>query len=250
VGIPLILILLFWSKFAFALTVVVITFGASIEFYRLISAQSIMVNRGLGLAFGATMPLAALYYHLPGLIAWFVLASIATLTWKILSPTTHSSELALTILGIFYPSLLLSYLVLINNLPSGAWLVFYTLIATWVADSSAYFIGKWFGKTPLAKQISPGKTVEGVAGSIAVNLILFSVLVFMPYFQLAQRLIFALLISIAAVVGDLVESVLKREAGVKDAGNLIPGHGGFLDRFDSLIFTAVVSFYIALQVVR
>lgn len=134
----------------------------------------------------------------------------------------------------------------IRNHDEEFWGPFYLitlLIWIWSADSGAYFIGRYFGKQKLAPHISPGKTVEGVVGGIGVTLIVALVLgLFFP-FGLKQYIGFMLLavvISIVTVAGDLFESMVKRQAGVKDSGRLLPGHGGVLDRLDSLISAAPV----------
>jgi phosphatidate cytidylyltransferase len=115
------------------------------------------------------------------------------------------------------------------------------LIWIWSADSGAYFIGRHFGKQKLAPAISPGKTIEGAIGGIGLTLIVAAVLgLFFPFGlrQYIGFMLLAVLISMVTVVGDLFESMVKRQAGVKDSGRILPGHGGILDRLDSLISAA------------
>ena len=120
----------------------------------------------------------------------------------------------------------------------GGWVLLYMLTLVWLADIGAYFIGRRFGKRKLAPSISPGKTWEGVYGGISVNLIWIP-LIFLLTDLFNIDLLTFLLIGISTVLisiaGDLFESILKREAGVKDSSNLLPGHGGILDRIDSVI---------------
>jgi phosphatidate cytidylyltransferase len=132
----------------------------------------------------------------------------------------------------------------IGDLPEGLTFTILTFLCIWAADIGAYFFGKFFGKTPLSN-ISPKKTVEGAIFGISGSLI---VAVFGAYFlhfpyPLITGLTLGLLIGIASLLGDLTESMLKRDAGVKDSGQLIPGHGGILDRTDSYIFTAPLVYY-------
>ncbi|HEY9015922.1 MAG TPA: CDP-archaeol synthase, partial [Gemmatimonadales bacterium] len=124
----------------------------------------------------------------------------------------------------------------------GAWLVFFPLVVTWVCDTAAMFGGRTFGGAKLAPLVSPGKTRSGsVAGVVGGLLVapLFAVLIFSrvgPAIPLWQLLVIAGVLSVVGQIGDLAESLFKREAGVKDSSHLIPGHGGVLDRFDSLYF--------------
>ena len=131
----------------------------------------------------------------------------------------------------------------------GGWILLYVLTLVWVADTGAYFSGRKFGKHKLAPAISPGKTWEGVAGGIFANL-LWMLLVYQMLvsyqlhtglnLSLIQFLLIGLATSFISVVGDLFESILKRQAGVKDSGKLLPGHGGVLDRIDSIIAASPV----------
>lgn len=154
---------------------------------------------------------------------------------------------AWTIAGIFYAGWLLSYLVALRGLDAGKNWVFFALFTTWASDTTAFFIGRRFGRHKLAPNISPGKTWEGTIGGI-VGAVIMSILFFTPTpFHLPivywQAIVLSLLVSILGQVGDLVESLLKRNMGVKDSGRLMPGHGGILDRLDSIIFAGVVVYY-------
>jgi phosphatidate cytidylyltransferase len=118
------------------------------------------------------------------------------------------------------------------------------LTGTWVNDTAAYFVGKFLGRRRLVPSLSPGKTLEGAVGGILGSLLVAIGFIFIyPSLPLLPLLVLGLLVGVAAQVGDLVESVFKRQVGVKDAGNLIPGHGGMLDRLDSMLFTAPLVYY-------
>jgi len=124
----------------------------------------------------------------------------------------------------------------------GPKLVFFLVLVVWLGDAGAYYIGKRFGKHLLSPNISPKKTIEGLFGGIAVS-VLTEIVIHFTFFQafpLLHAVIAGIILSIAGVVGDLAESMWKRSAAVKDSGTLIPGHGGFLDRFDSVFFTAPI----------
>jgi phosphatidate cytidylyltransferase len=131
----------------------------------------------------------------------------------------------------------------LRGLPLGEWWVLGTLMVVWVADSAAFFTGRMFGRVKLAPHISPGKTVEGLAGALTgVSVFAWIAHGFTPYGQLALWAWVALTLAVTlfSVMGDLHESLLKREAGVKDSGTLLPGHGGVFDRVDSLLAAAPV----------
>jgi phosphatidate cytidylyltransferase len=126
------------------------------------------------------------------------------------------------------------------------------ILVTWLSDSGAYLIGRAIGRRPLIPVVSPKKTVEGLMGGLACAALTGSVSValFKMDISWAVGLLIGLAVGIVGVVGDLAESVLKREAGVKDSGTLIPGHGGMLDRLDALLFTFTVGWYVATIVDR
>ena len=140
---------------------------------------------------------------------------------------------------------------------AGFFLVAFPLAVTWINDTFAYFGGRSLGKHKLIPRVSPGKTVEGtIAGLIAsiATSVLYAKLVFSDWLGLPMNVAVAalggILIAAAAVIGDLAESLLKREAGVKDSGRLLPGHGGVLDRFDALYFTLPVAYWFLFVVLR
>lgn len=134
---------------------------------------------------------------------------------------------------------------------AGTALVMFPVILTWASDIGAYFAGRAFGKAKLMPSVSPGKTRAGAWGALAVTMAIafaYNTHVLRPFAQLAlapwTALAFGLLVSVAAQVGDLAESLLKREAGVKDSSQLLPGHGGILDRLDSLYFVLPVAYLV------
>ena len=129
--------------------------------------------------------------------------------------------------------------------------MFFVLLVSWSGDAAAYYIGKSFGSRPLAKILSPQKTIEGLAGGlITTPLIAWGAsLWFLPLLTLSDCIILGLTLTLLGTVGDLSESAFKRQAGVKNSGNLIPGHGGFLDRIDSLLLT-VPTFYYYMLIIK
>jgi len=154
-----------------------------------------------------------------------------------------------TLMGTLYVGLLI-YLYLLRTLPDGwIWLIF-MLAGTWAADTFAYFVGRAFGRRKVAPVLSPKKTLEGLIGGICGTVgVAYAFALIYPFLPLVKMLILGLLVGAAAFVGDLMESAFKRQAGVKDAGSLIPGHGGVLDRFDSALFTAPLVYYYVLLLI-
>lgn len=167
--------------------------------------------------------------------AWYV---IARKDLESSLPSSAIAVLATTYVGMLGGSLIR----LRNDFPEGSKLVFFLLLVVWLGDSGAYYVGKNFGRHKLSPRISPKKTVEGLAGGIAASVITAVVIhfTFFRAFPLLHAIIAGVILSFAGVVGDLAESMWKRSAAVKDSGTLIPGHGGFLDRFDSIFFTAPI----------
>jgi phosphatidate cytidylyltransferase len=150
---------------------------------------------------------------------------------------------AIAVLATMYVGMLGGSLIrLRGDFPQGPELVFFNLLVVWLGDAGAYYTGKKFGKHKLSPRISPKKTIEGLAGGIVTSVItaIIIVLTFFEEFPLLHAIIVGMILSVAGVIGDLAESMWKRSAAVKDSGTLIPGHGGFLDRFDSILFTAPI----------
>jgi phosphatidate cytidylyltransferase len=177
---------------------------------------------------------------------------VLSLIWLLLRREKERAftDWAWTLAGILYIGWLLSYLVALRGLDGGRWgldggrnWVFLALATNFASDTAAFFVGRALGRHKLAPRISPGKTWEGtiagVAGAIIVSL-LFTLLIPIRYWQ---AIILGLLVSLFGQLGDLVESLLKRNMGVKDSGRLFPGHGGVLDRIDSVVFASVVVYY-------
>lgn len=153
-------------------------------------------------------------------------------------PSSAIAVLATTYVGMLSGSLIR----LRHDFDVGWKLIFFLLLVVWLGDSGAYYVGKSFGKHKLSPRISPKKTIEGLLGGFGASIITALVIhfTFFPEFPLVHAIIAGVLLSFAGVVGDLAESMWKRSADVKDSGTLLPGHGGFLDRFDSILFTAPI----------
>jgi phosphatidate cytidylyltransferase len=177
-----------------------------------------------------------------------IISCVALFVYSILNTreiTRTVSRMAVTLFGIFYVGLFFSYLLLLYAEQRGPLLVMFLLCVTWGGDAAAYFIGTWKGRHPLCPRISPKKTIEGAAGgllgSMAAALICHALFLKGP----AAPVILAAGagINIMNQLGDISESLLKRAFGIKDSGALFPGHGGVLDRIDSILFAAPFFYY-------
>jgi len=148
------------------------------------------------------------------------------------------------VLGVAYLGLPLAFLPLLADLEQGRWWLLFLLVVIWSNDTFAYFVGKKFGRHRLAPEVSPKKSIEGAVGGIAGGALAGAVFVHFAGLQagLVETIAMTIVIGLVAMAGDLAESVIKRAAGVKDSGTIIPGHGGVLDRIDSLIFPVPLLF--------
>lgn len=167
------------------------------------------------------------------------------------------TDYAVTLVSALYPGWLGAYLISIRSLPGGAWWLLLVLPTVWLADSGAYFIGRAYGKRPLSPRLSPKKTWEGYLGGIVVGTVGAVGLAYLwpiwsgPEFSISplQAGLLGLLLSTITPLGDLGESMIKRQSGVKDSSNLIPGHGGVFDRIDSWLWAALLGYYFIIWVV-
>lgn len=260
VAIPLALGLIWYGGLPLAFLLAVAGALGTRELFGLAARQGVRPARALGLVTAAAMaPVMYATLEAPGVRAlvqpsWPYLAAVwlmALLTWALLFRAPDEKPLeaaAVTLLAVMYTSVLPAFLLVIRHAQfperswPAAWLVFFPLVVTWVCDTAAMFGGRLLGGPKLAPRISPGKTRSGAAAGVIGALIvapIFATAVFprvgVPA-SLAQLLVMAAVLGVIGQVGDLAESLFKREAGVKDSSQLIPGHGGVLDRFDSLYF--------------
>lgn len=201
---------------------------------------------GIGLAGFAALILGT---HRPDII---IPALLATLVGIMTVPLLRRAPLeqslkdgALTLFGILYLGLTLGMLSITRLLPQGEWLIFFLLLVTWASDTGAYCVGTLYGRHRLAPTISPKKTFEGLVGGLISAIIVAYAARwwFLPELSGLDCLILGALLTLTGLWGDLTESAMKRSVGMKDSGGILPGHGGMLDRLDSLLFTAPVFYY-------
>jgi phosphatidate cytidylyltransferase len=247
IGIPLLILFIELGGIFFTLLVLLFVILSLQEFFNLVHKKGFESYRTPALFFGALLVLTGhfggLYIlNLALLSSFFLLFFIYELRAKI---SGSIISLSFTFFGIFYLAFLLSHAVLLREYErDGKFFLYLSIAVTMLNDTGAYFIGRYLGRHKLAPSISPSKTIEGFLGGFLFG-IPSGLLINYFFRDYRHWTIFTLsfLICISAVIGDLAESLLKRDAGVKDSGSFFPGHGGVLDRIDSLLFTIPVTYY-------
>jgi phosphatidate cytidylyltransferase len=225
------------------------------EFYRMMSVKGIHPYRGVGIVSGLT--LSTYVYFRSGMYAsfflTFVLIAIMGLELTRKDNRRAVYHVATTVFGIVYVAYLGSHLVLLRELPLqidrpyelGARFVFLAFAVTWASDTGAYVIGSLIGRRPLLPRVSRSKTWEGAVGGVAFAALAgyLASLTFASFLPPLWGVALGAMCSVIGLLGDLFESMLKRDAEIKDTSQIIPGHGGVLDRFDSLLFTVPLIYY-------
>lgn len=218
------------------------------EFYRMMRLDGKVPNELLGLAAAILFPLSALGDAVLLTVLLFVMVLSLGL-WYVFSPRTRIADIAVTAFGSLYTGYMMSSIVLLRDaLPGfpGALLSIGVCASLWVSDSFAYLVGSRIGKHKMVPKISPNKSWEGFVGGLLGSVIIWLILwaTGLYRFDIVFAVLTGIAVSVLGVFGDLIESRIKRGVGVKDSGNLIPGHGGMLDRSDSLIFGCITAYLI------
>lgn len=269
------------NNFFFSMTVALASLIGLYEFFSMVEKKNIPPLKILGYVLGVLL-IGGIYYSaggwdgfLSGRETWRS-AGIAAVTTLIIVSSLIAEMLrrknltitsvGTTIFGVMYVSWLMGHLILLVSVPYGKVYTFVLFFSIWVGDGAAYIVGRKMGKRKLIPRISPNKTVEGAVAGLATTLLAVVALKavefreplsyyiringsqldfkeLLPGFSYLDAIILGFLISVFGQVGDLSESLIKRDAGVKDSGGMFPGHGGALDVIDSLIFTGPVMYY-------
>jgi phosphatidate cytidylyltransferase len=260
VAAPASVAVVYFGDWALAIMLSCLAALAAWELFRMARDAGATPLEPAGIALAALLPIAVhaqrlgIYtISLTALVALILLLFASTI-WLRGPAGRPLSSVAITAFGITYAGLFgYVYAVRYHDYAvgrgAGTILVFLPIILTWATDIGAYAFGRTLGRRKLIPSVSPGKTVEGAVGGLALTIVvclLYVRFLLVPYAQLGLTIqgaiVFAIAVSVAAQTGDLAESLLKREAGVKDSSRIIPGHGGILDRFDSLLFVMPVAF--------
>jgi phosphatidate cytidylyltransferase len=260
--IPIVVAAVYFGGWLWAALVTLAAVLATYEGYGLARAAGYRPDLWLGILLGGALALSGMWPEMD--LVRLILASgiiVAFLTQMARKAEDRSmADWMATITFPLMAGLLLSYGILLRNLDAGLLWTLVALILVWVNDSAAYLGGRTFGKRPFFPSLSPKKTIEGaISGTVAavvVGFLIPSIAMIGPEslapladVSAVGMAALGLLVSIAGPAGDLSQSFLKRQVGVKDSGNLIPGHGGILDRLDSMLFAAPVVYYAAVLLV-
>jgi phosphatidate cytidylyltransferase len=262
VGVPVIILAIWFGDPWFSLLMAAAALAGTYEFYRMAGFGRREPLLYLGLLWSLALVLSPHYKNPDFLPIVITLTLLISLICLLLRPSREKAfhDWAWTIVGALYAGWMLSYWLSLRGLGGGQNWVYLAMLTTFANDTGAYFVGRAKGKRKLAPVISPAKTWEGAIGGL-VSAFLASVVIAMALrlispmlgvsfaFEYWQIILLGFLVSLFAQLGDLVESLLKRNMGVKESGSLLPGHGGILDRFDSLIFVGAVVYYYVIWVV-
>lgn len=251
----LVIIIVFGSKEIFAALVMFFILGGVWEYNHMVFGQGFAKEKIEGLILAVIIPLCALWgnsQHLLAVLAFSVGLVFILFVLSIKDSNFDFLSVAKVVFGMMYIPFLMSYFIALRIMDQGVQWIFFVLILAFIGDIFALYVGKYFGKHKLAPFVSPGKTVEGLAGLVAGSTI--ACLIFSYYFfpgiPLWQIAILALVGSMIGQLGDICESAIKRTYGLKDASSILPGHGGILDRLDCLIFIAPFVYYYRIFVIN
>ncbi|MEI8350123.1 MAG: phosphatidate cytidylyltransferase [Candidatus Omnitrophota bacterium] len=225
------------------------------EFFYMVEKKGVRLFKFFGIAVGLFIPIT-IYFHFSvkegGQFLFAVIGLFMLFLLELTRKETHQAILSLsaTVFGIIYISWCLSFLIRIRQLPEGALLVAFLVVVTKSCDIGAYLWGKAYGKTPLLERVSPKKSLEGAVGGFFTSLfvgLIFSL--FVTTLSFWEKFFLIIILAIISQLGDLFESLIKRDCQVKDSGKIFPGMGGVLDVVDSIIFTAP-TFYLYVTMMR
>lgn len=260
IAIPIAVILIFWPHgLPFAVAICLISLLGANEFYGNIRKIGMRPVEWAGFAAVALFVVSARTYEFSTIGSIFpaVLTLLLILSFCVEFFRRNRAPIinvGTTVFGAVYVGWMISHLVVLRGIggsiqvgsfraETGAWLVMLTFMCTWACDSGAYFMGKSFGKRRIAPNLSPNKTIEGSIGGFIGSVIIAAITGHIIHLPLLHSLALGAIFGVLCQLGDLSESAIKRELGIKDFGTIIPGHGGILDRFDSVLFAAPAAYY-------
>lgn len=254
IGIPVVLFFIYFGGFPFYLFITFVIIICNYEYYLMMRNSLKPLHPFALFSCSVLFPLAFfmngpdfnIYNFLPFIIS---LSVILPFVIELFAKEKYLERVSYTVIGIFLISFNLSYLILIRDIPHyGRTVILLMILCVWIGDSAAYFIGSKLGRRKL-NNISPKKTVEGFLASVFFSVLFFYIVSkYLQIFTLSEFIYLAIIISIAGQISDLAQSLIKRACSIKDSSNLLPGHGGFFDRFDSYLFLSPLVYYFVIFV--
>ena len=232
-----------WTTLALLVVLASISAG---EFYYMLRSDAKLPNEMLGIIATMLYPVSVFFWGLNGALCVNLALLLALIVWYVFWMRARVPDVGVSLFGAAYTGLLLSGVVVVRGAlpdPWGGVLVLGIFLSVWANDSFAYLVGSKFGKHKLAPRTSPKKSWEGFIAGLAGSAVFWCLMAFIPgvVMPIPQAILFGLISGLMGVLGDLAESRIKRNSGFKDSGTIMPGHGGLLDRCDSLFLVAVTS---------
>lgn len=232
-----------WTTLALLVVLAGISAG---EFYYMLRSDAKLPNEMLGVVAAMLYPVSVFFWGLVGALCVNLALLLALIVWYVFWMRARVPDVGVSLFGAAYTGLLLSGIVVVRGAlpdPWGGVLVLGIFLSVWANDSFAYLVGSKFGKHKLAPRTSPKKSWEGFLAGLVASMLFWVGMSFIPgvTMSIPHALLFGLVCGLMGVLGDLAESRIKRNSGFKDSGTIMPGHGGLLDRCDSLFLAAVTS---------
>ncbi len=256
ISVPLLVLCVYWGGIPFLALVLFLAIIAINEFYNMMRNKDFhpayWVGNFFTIFFIVFAYLALKKNWEPAQSAIFTGAALATMIATLFlkqRPKEAIVDIAVTLLGMIYIGWFFSYFLYIRALTERGGYLLFMMVTIWALDTIAYFVGKKFGRHKLWPSVSPKKSIEGAAAGFVFCIIAAGVFGYYAGFEMIHSLILGAIIGIVAQFSDLVESLIKRDAGVKDSSQLVPGHGGMLDRMDSFILAAPIVYYYLVWVI-
>jgi phosphatidate cytidylyltransferase len=257
IGIPITIFVINYGEWLFAVAILILTLLAWHEFYIMLQNKNIRVFYNVGFLVNLLILGCAWLGNPQEIIMILFFTMLFTLLKIVVSSNKFTVvDAAFSLFGIMYIGISFSHLLLLRysdssvhiatswgTLSAGAAYLWLAFVGTWANDTFAYFVGSRFGKHKLCPVISPAKTIEGALGGMFGSILASILLGMLFQLSVGQSLVIGILVGLAAPIGDLTESAIKRFTNVKDSGRILPGHGGILDRFDSILFVVPVVYY-------
>jgi len=250
----LLAVIIFASAEILAAIITIFIIGGVWEYNRIVFGKGFLKEKIEIYIFAVIIPVVVFFgtsQLLVAVLTFSIICVFILFLWSVKESTFDVLLVAKVIFGIMYIPLLTSHFILLRLLENGVYWILLVLIIAIVGDTAGLYIGKYFGKNKLSMLVSPGKTIEGTIGLVfgSVSGCLIFSYFFFPDVSSVHILIISFVGSIIGQLGDLCESAIKRNYGLKDASSLLPGHGGLLDRMDSLIFIAPFVYYYRIFVI-